>query len=270
MSSAKALRKALKKALKVEAKACVEKWGDQIKISKGKGESPFPIYVRRTIPQPAAASDFDLAELTVRLYINGLDTKETPVSVRVTTQLPVELKAAVEGNISTAWEATLKATEGQAAWHLVTMLQWVEDSFRQLLGLVPKCLDTYLGVTADGATQRRIAIIEPVVEKVLTEEEKAALAEKEAEEAERAKAYWEAKREEREAEEQKRREADAAEKRRLAEEGLLESKPAKLSKKQLKALADDKKLRKGRRQAKTGPRRRKFVPPEERPSMPAE
>ena len=265
MADDKAKRKALQKALQAEAARALELWGRDAKVSKAKKGSPnfpFPIYIQRVVNQPEDASAFDIGELTVRLYVNGLDLATSPVSVKVTDKLPSVMIAAIQQRILAEWVAALQSDPTR--WHVEEVLRWVEESFRMLCGLVDKCLDPYMGVTADGATQRRFAVIEPrdVEERKLTQAEKAAKAEEEERKAEEARAYWAKRREERAGKEMERAEAEGERKRALAEKGLLESGPAKLSKKQQQAMLEEKRAKKGRRTAKTGPRRRKFVPDE--------
>ena len=227
--SSKAERKALQKALQSEAAAALERWGSEIKVGKAKKGAegyPFPIYVRRVVPQPESASEFDVGELTIKFIVNGLDVGETPPEVKVADKLPKVMVKAMQKRILGEWLAAIHSEPG--VWHIEAMCFWVEENFRLLCGVVDECLDPYMGVSADGATQRRFAVIEPrQEERKLTPEEEAAKAAAEEAEAEAAREYWAKKRAERAEREYQRALEEGERKRQLAEAGLLEEGPQK-------------------------------------------
>jgi len=263
MAEDKAARKALQKALQLEAAKAMELWGSEIKVGKAKKKDPtfpFPIYVRRTVSQPDDACEFDIGEINVRLVVNGLDLEEDPPSVKVTDKLPAVMVKAMEKRVLGEWLAALQSGE-PGSWHIVEMLQWCKDNFRLLCGVADQCLDPYMGTSFDGATQRRYAVIEPrQEERKMSQAEKAKAAEDEEAELEAAREYWATRRAERAEKEAERAAIEGAKKKQMADEGVLEKGPVKLSKKQLLAAAEEKRAMKGRRTAKTASRRKKFVP----------
>ena len=77
MASSSSDTDAAKKALQAEVVACKQRWADEIKLVKAGKDvptAPLPLAVARTIQRPESAALYDVDELTVKLWVDALDT----------------------------------------------------------------------------------------------------------------------------------------------------------------------------------------------------
>lgn len=161
---------ALKKSLQEEVLSAKKRWGDAVKLSKAPASSPtapLPISVARTIPRPAAAEMFDVAELTVRLLVDG--PAAAPGCLRVEVRgdsYPPVLLEAMAARVLSLWEGILTKYEiappaAGGPFAVERILAWCETKFVDLLNLDPTLIETYEGVNALGMTIRRFTLAEP-------------------------------------------------------------------------------------------------------------
>lgn len=274
--------KSILQGLKPELMACKTKWTDEVKLKTGKSkEEPFPISVKRRIPQPPVANMWDVDELTIVLSVDGPSVLPGKPAVGdigyhvvcAQKNVPAQLREQIEKAVETMWGKELAANVGKGAnggqaWRLEAILQWVEAKYTSLISLVPECIEMYEGCDANGATMRRYTVQEPVVTEEAPqgsggeEDDGEAEDEDDIDEAEKARrqAVMDKKRAEKEAKLEaaaRKKEADAIKKRLDAENGLAEHRHVQKSKKEMEAEWDAK-HKQGQRMSKTGPRRKKF------------
>jgi len=246
--------------LQADLKACKERWGKEVELSKaekGAPGYPFPVCCTRYTPQPEAAAAWDCEELPVRLVIKSADVAELAVSVEVPPIFPGELSQEIEKRVEKEWKKTLGKKKKESTWLVAKTLEWVEENFATLLGLVPAYVDSYVGCDAVGASMRRYALVGPAAE----EDEEGEEEEIDEEEQERRVAEYMAREEARiEAEiEEKVRSGEM--KRAQAEQGVFEEgqKAKQLSKKEFAELHKTRKEKSGHRWRKTASKTHKPV-----------
>lgn len=262
---------AAKKALQVEVMAVKTRWGDAVKLSKAKQDSPtypLPIGVLRAVEQPEAAYAYDVEELKVRLWIEALDQASLPVRVEVAGGVPDQLLKLMNAHIEARWKAELKARGAGNGWMLEKILAWCESAYVELLTLEPRFVEMYQGVDDTGMTIRRYSIALPPEEKAA---EEAAAEEQAAEEEEEEKEEKPKTKEELEMMRQLRIKEKAAEemekvykeqRRKEAEELGAENMVKKIGKKEQDKLLEEKRATQGKRTAKTGSKANKPAEPE--------
>ena len=182
-----------KKALTAEVVAVKTRWASEIKLQKAPKDAPgapLPLCVARTISRPDAASAFDVDELTIKMWIDGLELgapKPAPAAVDISDEgssaapaasappsdgLPVRVELAdgnvpgvlqqkIAAKVRDRWAAELRARGASNSWFLEKLLAWAEGAFAELLQLEPSLVETYEGCDDEGRTIRRYAIAEP-------------------------------------------------------------------------------------------------------------
>ena len=184
-----------KKALTTEVVAVKTRWASEIKLQKAPKDAPkapLPLCVARTIARPdnPVASAYDVDELTIKMWIDGLEigapappaavdisdaaasSSAAPAAAPPADGLPVRVEVA-DGNVPKVlqdkiaakvrdrWAAELRARGSSQSWFLEKLLAWAEGAFIELLTLDPSLVETYEGVNEEGMTIRRFAIAEP-------------------------------------------------------------------------------------------------------------
>ena len=162
---------ASKKALQAEVVACKQRWADEIKLVKAGKDvptAPLPLAVARTIQRPESAALYDVDELTVKLWVDALDTKDPmPVHVEVISpQLPESLRPKIAAVVDERWRRELRARGEGKGFLLEKLLGWAEGAYADLIGTDPAYVDTYEGCDDEGMTIRRYSIQEPPPEPV--------------------------------------------------------------------------------------------------------
>ena len=166
------------------------RWTSEIKLQKAPKEAPnapLPLCVARTIPRPDVASAFDVDDLTIKLWIDGLEvgtaTAATPVDisdegaaassaaappadglpvrVEVDGPLPKGLYPRIAQYIRDRWAAEIRARGASKSWFLEKLLAWAEGAFIELISLDKSLVEQYEGVNDEGMTIRRYTIAEP-------------------------------------------------------------------------------------------------------------
>lgn len=247
--------------LQADLKACKEKWGKEIELSKaekGAPGYPFPVCCTRYIAQPEHAAAWDCEELPIRLVVKSADVAEKPVSVEVPPIFPGELSQEIEKAVEAEWKKQLGKKRSKAdTWAVGKTLDWVESKYVDLLSLVRAYVDTYVGCDAMGASMRRYTLVGPAAEEDEEEDEDVV---DEEEQQRRIEEYMK--------QEEARIEAEIEEnirsgetKRQQAEQGIYEDGPKarQLSKKEQAELNKTRKERSGQRWRKTASKTHKPV-----------
>ncbi|KAL3932442.1 MAG: hypothetical protein SGPRY_000699 [Prymnesium sp.] len=155
---------ALKKELQAELMAVKKRWGEAIKLTKAKPDAPnapLPVGVLRIIERPSDAFAYDVEELKIRLWIDGLDAKTLPIRVEAISLVPQRLMDLISEHVLARWKAELQARGGSKGWLMEKVLGWCESAYLELITLEPSFLETYEGCDDNGMTIRRFAITEP-------------------------------------------------------------------------------------------------------------
>ena len=182
-----------KEALQKELVGVKGRWAAQIKLTKTADgpHRPLPVSVARTYTdRPESASMFDVAEFSVRLWLDQLDTtpgEALPVRAEVVGALPSLLLERMGAHLTERWRSQLSsagAGAGAGGWLFEPMLEWVEGAWSELLWLCPELVEQYDGVDDNGITIRRCAIVEPRGEESEESEEEEEEEEEESEEGE--------------------------------------------------------------------------------------
>lgn len=259
------------KTLKPELQKCIDKWGKEIKVTKGPKGTPFPLTIQRTIPQTEAAAAWDVDHIVLVLRIEGNEHAKCravcPPKAK-DQQMPPQLCRAVAEMITAKWQKQLaKEEDGNTQnWNLNNMFKWTEKKYLDLIrlssGIKGLTVEIYEGTAPDGSggdrTSRRFTIQAEEEDDEVDEEEAARLAAEEKKKADEAEAYYNEKEMERIYAAAKLKDKDAAEKRKKAEDGLEDpDRPVRLSKKAEKERLDAKRNKAGQRTAKTGQKRSK-------------
>ena len=168
------------------------KWGDQIKLSKaekGAPAFPLPVAAARKVETPPNAAQFDVEDLTFRLWLDSLEVSSPPpVRAEVLGAIPEALRDRMGAHVTEHWLSLAWGTDAGASrgWHFEEMLTWVEANFVKFMWLVPACLEAYDGTDENDMTIRRYAIVEPPKsggeEEESSEEEESEESEEESEE----------------------------------------------------------------------------------------
>ena len=189
-----------KKALSAEVVAVKQRWGAEIKLQKAPKDAPgapLPLCVARTIERPEAAYAFDVDDLTVKLWIEGLDLKAAaaqppavdvsdevgssaaaampddglPVRVEISGPVPPALYPRMATHVRNRWATELRARGTSHSWFLEKVLAWAEGAYIELLTLDQSLVEEYEGVNDEGMTIRRYTIAEPPPPKEEEEED---------------------------------------------------------------------------------------------------
>mmetsp|Transcript_2268 Transcript_2268/g.4742 ORF Transcript_2268/g.4742 Transcript_2268/m.4742 type:complete len:278 (-) Transcript_2268:127-960(-) len=245
--------------LQEELKAAKERCED-IKLGKAKKEAetfPFPVWLLHTVQRPPAAKAFDVLELPVKLYIDGLENGQVRVEVP-SEEIPEQLREKIVAAVAKTWDK-YRGRE-KAPWGIKKTLEWVEAKYVDLLTLDPACVQAYEGCDENDVSMRRYAIGAPPPEPEEADEESEEEDDDEAEEereAELAKiAALLAEVEAGTSGKNKLSPEEIERKRQEAEE--MGTKVKMLSKKEREELNKSRKERAGHRQAKTGQKNHKF------------
>jgi len=157
-------------SLQKDLKAAKEKWPDA-KLGKAKKESetfPYPVWLSLAVQQPPAAAAFDVLEIPVKLYVDGLEPGQTRVEVSG-DEIPAVLQTQMAEEVLKTWRKY--AGKKAPAWGIPQTLDWVEANFTKLLLLNPDCVGPYDGCDENGASMRRYAINAPAAPVEVQEEE---------------------------------------------------------------------------------------------------
>jgi superfamily II DNA/RNA helicase len=245
-------------ALQKELKAAKEKWPDA-KLGKAKKEEesfPYPIWLKLAVQQPPAAAAFDVLEIPVKMFIDGLEPGQTRVEVK-SDEIPTVLQPQIEAEVLKMWKKHCKKA---APWGIMPTLDWVEANFSKLLLLDPACVGPYDGCDENGASMRRYALAAPAAPVEEEEEEEDVDSEEEErnaqEEMARRIAELLADTEDSGGGRRKLTQEEIDRKKKEAEE--MGERARTLSKAERAELNKSRKERAGHRQAKTGPSGRKF------------
>jgi len=247
-------------ALQKELKAAKEKWPDA-KLGKAKKESetfPYPVWLSLAVQQPPAARAFDVFEIPVKLYVDGLEPGQTRVEVK-SDEIPAVLQPQMAEEVLKMWRKY--AGKKAVAWGILQTLEWVEANFTKLLLLDPACVGPYDGCDENEASMRRYAITAPAAPVEEPEEE-------EDEDSEEDEAYAQEEMARRIAELLASTDAnDAGGRKKLSEEEVerrkkeaeeMGDKAKQLTKAERAELNKTRKEKAGHRQAKTGASAKKF------------
>lgn len=148
-------------SLQKELKAAKEKWPDYVKLGKAKKESetfPYPVWLSLAVQQPRAARAFDVFEIPVKLYVDGLEPGQIRVEVK-SDEIPAVLQPQMQEEVLKMWKKY--AGKKADAWGMLKTLEWVEANFAKLLLLDPDCVCPYDGCDENDASMRRYAINVP-------------------------------------------------------------------------------------------------------------
>ena len=142
--------------------AAKKQWGAGVtlgKAAKGSPGFPFPVTATRCIARPAHARQWDVEALTVCLKVVRLrdggegDDAAGCVAVDVPEgenwALPGVCREAIARAVASQWALTLGARGDASEWLVLETLAWVEFKFADLMGLVPECVEAYVGEDPD-------------------------------------------------------------------------------------------------------------------------
>lgn len=165
---------AAKKALQTEIVAVKTRWGDEVKLTKAKQDSPtypLPIGVLRVVEKPQEAYLYDVEDIKVRLWIDELDQSKQPIRVDVTAGVPDALLKMMSAHIEARWKAELNGRGAGTGWLIEKILAWCQAAYIELITLEPRFVEMYQGCDENGMTIRRYAISEPPEEKSSSQSE---------------------------------------------------------------------------------------------------
>jgi len=246
-------------ALQTELKAAKEKWSD-CKLGKGKKESetfPYPVWLLQVVQQPESAAAYDVTEMPVKLFVDGVEAGQTRVEIPSAGEIPPCLQKLISEEVLKIWKKN--CGKKAAPWGIVKTLDWVETNFAKLLTLDPACVGRYEGVDAMGGTMFRFAIGAPAaaVEEVSEDESSEMDSEEEEAEYQRRIAAMLAEDVDDGKGGKKKLTPEEIEQRKK-EAGENGEKAVMLSKEERAKLNLTRKEKSGKRQAKTGAANKKF------------
>lgn len=245
-------------ALQTELKAAKEKWPD-CKLGKGKKESetfPYPVWLSQAVQQPESAAAYDVTEIPVKLFVDGVEAGQTRVEIPSAGEIPACLQKQIADEVLKIWKKN--CGKKAAPWGIIKTLDWVETNFAKLLTLDPACVGRYEGVDANGGTMFRFAIGAPAAP-VEEESEEESEMDSEEEEAEMQRRIAALLAEDVDDGAGKSRKLTPEEIEKRKKEALEMGEKAKmLSKAERAELNKTRKEKAGKRQAKTGAANKKF------------
>lgn len=180
-------------ALKTEMLKVQKSYGnDFITITSAKKSDPrfpWPLNVTRIIERPAEYDMWDVDELHLRLGVDRVTAPDgsgkflVPVAELINhgNSLPPELVDIISAAVQQKWESLLRKRDATPrknaqSWALERVFDWADTQYGKFLRLVPSLIESYLGTSIRGDSQRRYLIsavteVQAVVEE-LTEEER--------------------------------------------------------------------------------------------------
>ena len=183
-------------ALKKEMMKAQKSYGEELvtvaSAKKGDPRFPWPLSITRTIERPTEFDMWDVEELQLKLGVDRVPAEEgsskfllVPFAelINHTNALPPNLVEIISVAVQQKWESLLKKRDATPrknakSWAIERVFDWADTQYGKFLRLVPDLIESYLGTSLRGDSQRRYLIqavteVQAVVEE-LTEEEKQA------------------------------------------------------------------------------------------------
>ena len=179
-------------ALKQEIAKVVTSYGKElVKVNtakKGEKSFPWPISVTRIVERPNEYDMWDVDELHLKLGVDLVKNEDGTAAmvpraelVNAHYNLPPQLVEIISAAVQQKWESLLAKRaavprRNAKSWALERVFDWADTQYGKFLRLVPDVVESYLGTSIRGDSQRRYLIsavteVQAIVEE-LTEEER--------------------------------------------------------------------------------------------------